>query len=326
MRRRDLLPVVAVAAMAWPQIVASQNMDVPVVGFVTALAEADRLYLRPSLLKGLEEAGYVEGRDVSVEYRWAAGDFGQLPSFVQELVDLDAKVIITDSTPATLAARETAEGMPLVFLIGSDPVKRGFVESLNRPGGNLTGFLLVNTDLTAKRTALLIELFPTAKEIVLLANPLNVAFGVHENEFRKVAKASGLETRTLEASTDAEIDAAFESLGEGRDVALVVQSDQFFDSRRERLVDLATRYGVAAIYQWREFAQAGGLVSYGVSLPEAYRSLGELAGEVLSGRVPADLPVRVATKFEMVVNLERAQALGIAVAPMVLLRADEVIE
>lgn len=325
MRRRDVLPLLAAAAASWPATPRTQD-TLPLVGFLTAIAEADRPYLVPALLEGLEEEGHVEGRDVRVEYRWAAGNYGRLESLAQELLDMDAAVIIADSTPATLAARAIAGAPPIVFLIGSDPIRKGFVESLNRPGGNLTGFLLVNTDLTAKRTGLLLELVPTAQAIALLVNPSNPSVEVHKEEFGRVTGARDLKTQILEASQDSEIDAAFAGLAQLDDVLLVVQSDAFFDSRRQRFIELARQHAVPVIYQWREFAEAGGLVSYGVNLLEAYRSLGNLAGAVLSGQNPADLPVRVASKFEMVVNLETAHQLGIDVPPSILLQADEVIE
>jgi putative ABC transport system substrate-binding protein len=275
--------------------------------------------------QGLSEAGYVEGQNVAIDYRWAEGNYDRLPALAADLVSRKVDVIATSGGPVPArAAKDATSTIPIVFVAG-DPVEQGLVASLARPGGNLTGFAIMATEVWPKRLELLSELVPLTRVIGLLVNP-GTAPNRLIQEVQKAALTKGLLLHTLNAGTDAELESAFASLVQLQVGGLVVGTDPFFNTRREQLVALAVRHAVPAIYEWREFADLGGLISYGSSLSASYRQAGAYVGRVLAGAKPADLPVQQPTTFELVVNLNTAKALGLAVPPSILARADEVIE
>jgi putative ABC transport system substrate-binding protein len=276
--------------------------------------------------QGLSEAGYVEGQNVTIEYRWAEGHYDRLPALAADLVGLKVDLIMAGSPPAALAAKSATSTIPIVFRGGTDPVGNGLVASLARPGGNLTGVSFVADELTAKRLELLCELVPGAGVIALLVNPNNESADRVIREVQQAARAKGVQLHVLKASGESEIDSAFASLVQLYAGALVVGADPFLSSRREQFVVLASRHAVPAIYAWREFAEAGGLISYGSSLTTAFRLVGHYAGKILKGAKPADLPIEQPTKFELVINMKTAETLGLAVPQSLLVRADDVIE
>jgi ABC-type uncharacterized transport system substrate-binding protein len=275
--------------------------------------------------QGLSEAGYVGGQNLAIEYRWAEGHYDRLPAMAADLVSQKVEVIATSGGPVPArAAKDATTTIPIVF-VASDPVESGLVASLARPGGNLTGFAIMAIEVWPKRLEFLSELIPRTKAIGLLVNPRTVS-NRHIQEVQEAARAKRLQLHILNAGTDAELETAFASLVQLQVGGLVVGTDPFFNSRREQLVALAARHAVPAIYEWREFAAAGGLISYGSSLSSSYRQAGAYVGRILAGAKPADLPVQQPTTFELVVNLKTAEALGLTVPPSILSRADEVIE
>jgi putative tryptophan/tyrosine transport system substrate-binding protein len=298
----------------------------PVVGYLGAGSLEQQREFVAALLRGLAETGYVEGRNVAIEYRWAESRNDRLPALAADLVRRQVAVIITDSTPAALAAKAATQTIPIVFGVGSNPVEIGLVASLNRPGGNLTGVSLLNVDIAAKRVELLHELVPAATQIAVLVNPTNPAGEDLLKEAQVGARVLGVRLSALNASSESEIDGAFAMLVGQRADALLVHGDPVFIAQRDRIVALAARHAVPAIYQFREFAVAGGLMSYGASVADSYRQLGVYTGRILNGETPADLPVQQSTRFEMVLNLKTAKALGLTVPTSTLLRANEVIE
>jgi putative ABC transport system substrate-binding protein len=275
--------------------------------------------------QGLSETGYVEGQNVAIEYRWAEGSYDRLPALAADLVGRKVDLIAA-SGPAALAAKNATSTIPIVFTGVSDPVGGGLVASLARPGGNVTGFSVINLELTPKRLELLSELVPQAKVIALLVNPNNSYAERFIGDAQKAARMKGVQLPILTASTETEINAAFASLVQLQAGALVIFGDAFFSARIPQFVALTSRDAVPAIYSWREFPDAGGLISYGSSFPALYRQVGNYAGRILKGAKPADLPVQQPTIFELVVNLKTARALGLTVPPSILARADEVIE
>ncbi|HKE41774.1 MAG TPA: ABC transporter substrate-binding protein [Casimicrobiaceae bacterium] len=278
------------------------------------------------MLQGLSETGFVEGRNLAIESRWAEGHYDRLPALAADLVGRKVDVIVsTVGTPSALAAKSATSTIPIVFRGGADPVADGLVASLARPGGNLTGVSIAD-DLTAKRLELLSELVPRARVIALLVNPNTPAAERVIRDVQEAARTKGLQLHILKASTENEIDTAFASLVQLHAGALVVASDPFLSSRREQIVALASRYAVPSSYAWREFAEAGGLISYGPSLTAAYRLVGVYAGKVLKGAKPADLPVQQPTTFELVINVKTAKALGLTVPQRMLTQADEAIQ
>jgi putative ABC transport system substrate-binding protein len=324
--RRNFIAALGTAAV-WPLVARAQQPAMPVVGFLNAASPQSYARQLSAFLKGLAETGYVDGRNVVIEYLWAEGRLDRLPAMAADLVHSRVAVIAATSTPAALAAKAATTTIPIVFETGSDPVKLGLVASLNRPGGNVTGVAQTNVEITPKRLELLHELIPAANVIGLLVNPINPAQA--EPETREVLAAAhtlGLEIHVLNASSERDFDAVFAKLNQLRAGGLMIGGDAFFTSRIEQLAALALRHAVPIIYQWREFAVAGGLLSYGSDITETYRMTGNYTGRILKGDKPADLPVQQATKVELFINLKTAKTLGITVPLPLLGRADEVIE
>jgi putative ABC transport system substrate-binding protein len=328
MRRRDFITLLGGAAASWPLAAHAQQPAMPVIGYLSAGSlESDAVRLA-GFWQGLNETGYVEGRNVGIEYRGMQGHYDLLPAFVADFVRRPVAVIVANaSTPAALAAKAATSTIPILFSIGVDPVQAGLVESLNRPGGNITGISNLTGPLGAKRLELLHELLPGVGTIAVLVNPSNPAFTEPEvAELRNAATSLGLRLQILDATTVGEIDAAFAAVAPIHAGALLVSADSFLLSRAEQLVALAGRYGEPTIYPLGENAKAGGLMSYGSRTAENYRQVGIYAGRILKGEKPADLPVQQSTKVELIINLKTAKALGITFPLTLLGRADEVIE
>ena len=326
MRRREFIGALGGAA-AWPITVWAQQATVPVIGFLHAGSPEPNVNLVAAFRKGLGEVGFVEGQNLAIEFRWAAGEDARLQDMAADLVRRRVAVIVTPaSTPAALAAKTITTTIPIVFTTGGDPVALGLVASLNRPGGNATGVTFLTVELTAKRLGLLRELVPRAARIFALANR-NYAFGETTATNLMVAAATlGLHIGVVHAGTVREIDEAFATMTRDRADALLITGDPLFFSRRAQIVTLATRHGLPTVFAVREFVQAGGLLSYGPDFPDTYRQAGVYTGRVLKGEKPADLPVEQPTKFDFVINLTTAKALGLAVPDKLLALADEVIE
>ena len=324
MRRRAFIAILGGAA-AWPEMGFTQGPGFPVVGLLAPNPDVPRL---EAFRRGLSEAGYVEGHNVIIEYRLAEGRFGRLPELAADLVRRRVNVIATPgSTVATLAAKAATTTIPIVFGIPDDPVKFGLVASLARPDGNATGVNFFTAELVAKRLQVLHELLPKATQVAVLVNPANTANAETTLEgLQQGARILGVKVRVAKASDPAEIDAAFASLAQLRPDALFVGPDSFFNSRRVQLATLAARHAIPATYAVRDYVEAGGLMSYGTSVHDMFRQVGIYTGRVLKGEDPADLPVVQSTKFELVINLSTAKALGLDIPPTLLARADEVIE
>jgi putative tryptophan/tyrosine transport system substrate-binding protein len=324
-RRRELLLLLGGTVLAWPLAARAQQKAMPVIGFLSATAPGASAPQLAAFRQGLSETGYVEGQNVAIEYRWAEGRYDRLPALAANLVDRKVDLIAAlGGTPSALAAKNATSTIPIVFSVG-DPVERGLVASFTRPDGNLTGVSSLD-ELTAKRVELLSDLVPQASVIALLVNSSNPTAERQTIDVQEAARTRGLQLHVLKAATESEIDAAFATLVQLRAGALVVPSDAFLNSRRDQLLALASRHAVPAISDWREFAVAGGLISYGASLTSLYRQVGIYAGKILKGAKPADLPVEQPTRFELVINLKTAKALGLTVPQSLLARADEVIE
>jgi putative ABC transport system substrate-binding protein len=325
MRRRELMLLLG-GALTAARTLRAQQKAVPVIGFLNSGSSGSFAPSLAAFQQGLSETGYVEGQNVAIEFRFAEGRYDLLPALAADLVVRKVEVIVAGGTPAVLGAKDATSTIPIAFNVGLDPVAGGLVASLARPGGNLTGVAIMTTELMSKRLDLLSELVPQAQVIALLVNSDNPNAGRVVGEVQEAAQAKGRQLNILKAGTEAEIDAAFATLLQLHSGSLVVAADPFFNSRREQLAALALRHAVPAIYEWREFADAGGLVSYGTSLTGVWRLVGIYAGKILKGAKPADLPVQQPTTFELVVNLKTANALGLTVPPSILARADEVIE
>jgi putative ABC transport system substrate-binding protein len=324
-RRREFIVLLGGAAVARP--VAARAQQVPVVGFLATTSPAPFAHLVAGFRRGLQEAGFLEGRNVAIEYRWAEGRYDQVPALAADLVQRQVAVIVTTGgETSAVAAKAATKTIPIVFNTGTDPVRLGLVTSLARPGGNATGVNIFTTELAEKRLGLLHDLIPAASTIAVLLNPNFAPAVVNLQESEVAARAAGRTVVAFHASRDDEIETAFARIIQMRPGALLVGSDPFFNSRREQIVALAARHAIPAIYEWREFAQAGGLMSYGTSLIEAYRQQGVYAGRILKGEKPADLPVVQLSKFELIINLITAKTLGLTFPPGLLAIADEVIE
>ena len=327
MRRREFIKLFSSTVIAWPLIARAQQAAMPVIGFLnsgSADAYRDRI---TAFQQGLRQLGYIDGENVIVDYRWALGEYDRLPKFATELVERRVSVLVaTGGEPAALAAKSATSTIPIVFAIGGDPIKLGLVASYNRPGGNATGANILAAEMDGKRLGLLHELMPSATRVGVLLNPNFPAYTEQLNDLQHAAKIINLQVEILRANMDGEIEAAFEFSSQKHLEALVLTASPFFDTRRDKLVALAARHALPTIYHFREFAVAGGLMSYGVSIPHIYRQIGVYAGRILNGDNPANLPVQQPTSFEMVVNLKTAKALGLTIPPTLLARADEVIE
>jgi putative ABC transport system substrate-binding protein len=325
MKRRAFIALLGGVA-AWPLAARAQQPAIPVIGFLNSGSpEAFASYV-DAFQNGLNEAGFVDGRNVKIEYRWARGRYDQLPSLATELVERKVAAIAASGEPAVIAAKAATLTVPLVFLIGGDPVRLGLVTGFNRPGGNATGVTILTLMLDVKRLGLLREALARAATITVLVNP---SFPGSEGRMRDVQQAArdiGQELVVAAARDEAEIEKAFADFDRRRPDALLVAGDPFFNARRDQIVTLAARYAIPAIYEWRDFVAAGGLMSYGTQLPDLYRQQGSYTGRILNGAKPADLPVLQPTKFEFVINLKTAKALGLTIPPGILAIADEVIE
>ena len=328
MRRREVIAGLAGATAGWPRAVSAQQPAMPVVGFLSSDSPALFASFLGAFTHGLKEAGFVEGQNVAIEYRWAQGQNERLPILAADLVQRQVSVIAAPgSTPAALAAQRASATIPIVIFTGGDPVALGLVASLNRPGGNVTGATSLGRELAAKRLGLLHELMPTATIMALLVNPTNTALTeTTTSDVQAAARTLGLQLHILHAGTERDFEKAFATLVQLRASALVIAIDSFFTVRREKLAALALRHGVPAVYQYRDFAAAGGVMSYGGSLVEGYHLVGLYTGRILKGEKPADLPVQQVTKVELVINLIAANALNLTIPPTLLARADEVIE
>jgi putative ABC transport system substrate-binding protein len=322
-RRRELVVTLGSAAVVWPIAARAQQ---PVIGYLNfGSPESDTPRLT-GLRRGLSQTGYVEGRNFLVEYRWAGNQIDRLPALAADLVQRQVAVIVATGTLAALAAKAATTSIPIVFNVGADPVQLGLVASLNRPGGNLTGYNNIASELGTKGLALLHELIPSVATIGTLENPNSPVSELMTRDVLATAPVIGVKVQILEAGTDREIDAAFMSLVQAQTGALLVTNDVFFNNRIEQIVALAQRHAIPTMYAFRDFVVAGGLISYGTSLTEHYRQLGLYTGRILKGEKPADLPVQQTTKLELIINLKTVKALGLEIPPKLLALADEVIE
>jgi ABC-type uncharacterized transport system substrate-binding protein len=326
MKRREFITLLSGAA-AWPLAARAQHSTTPTVGYLSTRSPGEAKYVTDAFTQGLNETGYVEGRNLAIEFRWAELQYDRLSTLASDLVRRQVAVIAAvGGAHSALAAKAVTSTIPIVFVSAGDPVTFGLVASMNRPDGNVTGINMITVALAPKRLALLHELVPAPAVIAMLANPTSPYFEPETKDVSESAHALGRQVRVLNAATPQEIDAAFAILVQQRAGAVIVSGDPFFDSERDRLVALSARHAVPAIYQWREFAAIGGLMSYGTNIADAYRQAGIYTGRVLKGTKPADLPVLQPTKFELVINLKAAKALALTVPQTLQVAADEVIE
>jgi putative tryptophan/tyrosine transport system substrate-binding protein len=325
MKRRELVGVLA-GAMISARTLRAQPTTVPVVGFLGNASPRSAASFVAAFREGLSDAGFTEGQNVTIEYRWAEGHYDRLPAFAADFVNRKVDVILATAGVGIAAAKGSTSTIPIVFFGGDDLVAAGLVASLARPGGNLTGVSIYAPELNPKRFQLLSELVPHVQEIALLVNPTGSRLDLVIRDMEEAARASGRRLSIVKASTEDEIDTALADLVQLHAGGLVVMADPFFNSRRKQIVVLAARHAVPAIYEWREFADAGGLISYGPILTDGVRQVGVYVGRVLAGADPADMPIQRPSRLELVVNLKTAKALGLTIPPTVLARADEVIE
>lgn len=327
MRRREFITLLGGAAMAWPLAARGQQSAMPVIGILNSGAAAPFAPMMAAFDRGLSEQGYVVGRNVKAELRWADGRYEKLPELAADLARLPVDVLASPGGDvATVASMAATKTIPVVFMVGRDPVKAGFVANLNRPGGNATGLNILTSALAAKRLELLRDLVPDVNLIGVLFNPNNPNAATDPQDLRDAAATLGLQLFFLQASTPDEISTAFSSFAAQRLKAVLVNTDPYYLSRRDQLAELAARYSLPTIYSLREHVTAGGLISYGANLIDAYRLLGGFAGRILRGGKPAEMPVEQPTKYELMINLKTAKALGLVVPPHLLVAADEVIE
>jgi putative tryptophan/tyrosine transport system substrate-binding protein len=327
MRRRNFIALLAGATAAWPLAARAQQAAMPVVGFLNGRSPGESESSEAAFRQGLKESGYIEGQNVHIAFRWAEGRYDRVPALAAGLIDIRVAVIAAAGGQAVpLAAKAATSTIPIVFVSGEDPVKMGLVAGLNRPGGNATGVSMFLTEMEAKRLALLHELVPTATIIGVIVNPSSPSIDTQLQEVNSAARALGRQIQIVNATNERELDAAFASLAQSKAGALHIAANAYFTSRRDQIVALAAQHAIPAIYDQREFPTAGGLMSYGTSLSDAYRLMGVYTGKILKGEKPADLPVQRSTKFELVINLKTAKALSLDVPPALSARADEVIE
>jgi len=326
MQRRKFVGLVGSAALL-PLAARAQQATKPVVGFLSSRSPEESAVHTAAFIRGLSEAGFVDGQNVSIVFRWAEGRYERLPALAKELVDLHVSAIAAGGgEPSARAAKDATASIPIAFVIGDDPVKVGLTASYNRPGGNLTGVSFLTGELGGKRLGLICELVPGSSPVALLLNPNVQTSELQKLDVQAAAQVLGRHLLVLYARTETDFGMNFETLKREQVGALVVQNDPFFDSQRDQIMSLAARYAVPAIYHIREFPATGGLMSYGASLAEAYRQVGNYTGRILKGERASDLPVVQPTKFELVINLRTAKALGLNVSPSLLARVDEVIE
>ena len=327
MRRREFITLLGGATVVWSLTAHAQRPAMPVIGLLGSSSADNSFHVMAALRAGLNESGFVEGQNVAVEYRWADDNYDRLPALATELVNRQVAVIVTTGAePSALAAKAATTKIPIIFVIDGDPVSIGLVDSLNRPGGNVTGMSLIASALEAKRLELLRELVPKSTLIAVLVNPDYPDTDFQVGGLEAAASDSGQKIYVLNARSEHELDTAFTTIFQQRASALLVAADPVFNRLHNQIVALVARYKVPAIYESREFVAAGGLISYGASIADAYRGAGIYAGKILKGAKPADLPVQQPTTFELVINLNAAKAIGLEIAPTLLVRADEVIE
>jgi putative ABC transport system substrate-binding protein len=326
MRRREFIAVLGGAAVAWPSLARAQQSATPVIGFLSIRSAEDTFAPLAAFRQGLNEAGYVEGRDAAIEYRWAAGQLDRLPAFVTELVQRQVSVIAVFGTVPARAAKAATGTIPIVFMTADDPIEVGLVANLNRPSGNVTGVTFFSATLGAKRLEQLGALAPKADVIAVLVDPHSTESRNQLRGVEEAARALGQQVVAVNASTASEIDAAFATLVQQRAGALLVSGSPTFGSQRNHIVALCARYSLPAGFSTREYSEAGGLMSYGASIVDSYRQAAIYVSRILKGATPTELPVLLPTKFELVINLKTAKALGLTIPQSLLLRADEVIE
>jgi putative tryptophan/tyrosine transport system substrate-binding protein len=327
MKRREFITLLGGAAAAWPLAARAQQSAMPVIGFLNSVsAKAWENYVG-GFRAGLKETGYIDGQNVTIEFRWAEGHYDRLPEMAADLVRRQVAVLVsTGGAPTVMAAKAATSTIPIVFSAGSDPVQLGFVTSLSHPGGNVTGVHLLTAVMESKRLGLLRALVPGVQLIAILLNPNRADHADQTRQVQEAAAATGQQTHVLLASNESDIDTAFATAVQLHAGAMLVAADQFFNSQRDKIVALAARHAIPAIYEQREYALAGGLMTYGTNFRDGYRQVGNYAGRILKGEKPADLPVLQSTKFEFVINLKTAKALGIEVPPSLSAEADEIIE
>jgi putative tryptophan/tyrosine transport system substrate-binding protein len=325
--RRELLTAAGSAAIAWPLAAWAQQAAMPVIGWLSGISPGVSEPMLAVFRKALDEVGLIEHRNIGIEYRWAEGRYDRLPALAADLVALPVALIVAaGGDSSALAAKAATSAIPIVMITGGDPVQEGLVANLNRPGGNVTGATIFTGEMESKRLGLLHEVVPAAKTLAVLVNPADPNMELQLRDVREAAPRVGVELVILEASAEEEFEGVFATMAERKAGGLLVGSDPFFNSRRARLITLAARHRLPAIYEWRDFAVEGGLMSYGTVLTDAYRQLGVYAGRILKGEKPGDLPIVQPTNFKFVINLKTAKTLGLEFPPTLSARADEIIE